>query len=210
MELITILTKSFEATVEQKRIQTSNSYQPNPVFLSINSKNEVSEHKFISEAVTPHTKYVIGCLRDEYNDFGWKNNYGVFVIVDKTGQIMEFEGEKWVLKNFKFDHNAVGYLPRPKATLALKSDLQQTIELFSYEIEGLQPFWTLFSELNLESGTIKEAELYMKYFLVKLKHNNTSLEFQKFKDDLENKNEIIEKYEELLKSIEEMISRSSD
>lgn len=171
-------------------------------FFTVDNNNKVEEWKMVSETIFDNS-WIICCTYTEYQDYGLKGNYLKFAIIDKQGEpVNKIILSKWTMSKINF--SATKYEePVPEITVHLNNNPDEVLILTFYKGKTFQNVWNYFLRIDQECNTISEAKFFHQYFENLYTCVNKDKALEKYKLEIEQKNNVINQYQDLLKKIDE-------
>jgi hypothetical protein len=142
----------------------------------------------------------------EYHAYGRQVDSEIFCYVNRSGEASrQLMLSKWALQDIQlFGNSSI-----QSATMRLIADPSQ---IFSFDdsigmpIKSFQSLWTLFSEIDVNCSTSKEAEFYFNYFVNKLELDSVTFSLNDYRNQLQESKNVINQYQGLLNRISALVN----
>jgi len=176
-----------------------------PFYFGIDIEGKVSASHILLRTIAENPIYIIGHTVHHYQNYGARKDGEIFCFINQEGKLLSgIALTKWSLTEIKtFQTDMI-----EGATFKLVGTDEKFVfhERASTPLNSMDLLWKFFQELDLNCSTIKEAELYYKYFIQRLELNQANLGLDDYREQLEMNASLINQYKELLSKIEAKLS----
>lgn len=174
-------------------------------YYSIYDNGLVKESKNIVTSLLDNPLYIACCTVHEYQEYGRQIDSQIFCYVNRGGEVSgKLTLSKWTLENIQLFANSF----IKGATMRLLADPTQTFTFNDSEgmpIKSFQAVWALFSEIDTNCSTGKEAEFHFKYFVQKLDLDLANYSLEDYEKQLQESMDINKQYRGLLDRISALV-----
>jgi len=176
------------------------------IYFSINEDNSIKRHTDIIRATIGNPLYILCFISVPYPKYGggFRSKNEMVAMTDRKGNTLEnIALNNWKVLDISFDYDGL------VDSIDIVSEfgtciLKPTVDKMRMNIEYN---WKMLIEIDSECDTPKEAQLYRDYFTTKSHLNQADFSIDKYKKEINKKDNIISQYQDLLEKFQEIVDR---